>query len=227
MSFFNKLTDFFFKIFRILVVLLVVLVLGFIIKWKIDTLYFQNTSNTDANFTIRDEINKTYLDIKNLFYTEEETENLLPVVEEPTDKIIVQITIPQDSTVDDIGKELIDKNLMKDLSAFKTLVHNMGLENKFVSGTYEVNKDSKIKDTILMLTNTQAREYEVEISKGAAGDAVGKKLEKLGIIQSADAFSKQCKDLGCFYKFKPGTYKIETPTRVVNIIETMTGETYN
>ncbi|RVU54586.1 endolytic transglycosylase MltG [Anaerosphaera multitolerans] len=227
MKIFNAIADFFFKIVRILIVLLVIFILGFLIKWKMDTLYMQNIAQSKITFTIKDEFNKTYNDIKSLFVKNEETQAVLPVVEDTVSKNMVQVTIPQEATVDDIGRELIDKKLMTDLNAFKNLAYNMGLENKFVRGTYEINKDSKIRDTILILTNTQSKEFEVEISEGAAADAVGKKLQKMGIIESADAFAAQCKKLGCFYKFKPGTYTIETPTRVIKIIETMTGEKYN
>lgn len=225
---FGKISDFLFKILQLFFVLLFIAILCFIVKWRIDALYINSLSENKINFSLVDEFQKTKKDILTLKNGEIEDQVTTPqqLLDEDSNKNsnILTITIPENSSIDDIGNILIENNLMTSLSSFKSLVDSMGLNSKFVAGSFEIKKDSKIRDTILTLTNTESKEYEFEILEGAAADAVGKKLQSLGVIQSASTFSQNAKDYNVFYKFKPGKYKIQTPIKVKNLIEILTGE---
>lgn len=225
---FRKISDFLFKLLQLFFILLFVLILCFIVKWRIDALYINSLSENKINFSLVDEFEKTKKDIialKNC-ETEDQVTTPQPLLDESNSesKNILTINIPQNSSVDDIGNILIENKLMTNLNSFKTLVDNMGLTNKFVAGSFKIDKDSKIRDTILVLTNTKSKEYEFEILEGASADAVGKKLQKLGIIESAATFSQNAKNYNVFYKFKPGKYKIQTPIKIKVLIEQLTGE---
>lgn len=226
MKFFTNLTDFLLKIISLVVLLSIIIGLALVIRWKIDTLYMENIAGDEIEFTLLDEIEKTKLDIE--LYLNGDEPKSTPQIEIIKDKEedLVSITIPEGASIDDIANELLNKKLMTSIPDFKALVDSMGLTDKFVCGTYQIPKDNKIKNTILTITNSTIKNYEITISEGAAADAVGAKLEKIGAIQSAKAFEEQCKDLNCFYKFKPGTYTIETPSKVIKIIEMLTGENF-
>lgn len=226
MKIFSKISDFLFKFIEVILVLLFIALLCFIVKWRIDALYINSLSQSKINFTIADEFKKTKTDIINFKNKDEnQISTPQPLLEENIDEDLVCITIPEGSSVDEVGNMLIENNLMTDLPAFKGLVDSMGLSNKFVAGSFKVKKDSKIRDTILELTNSKSKEYDVEIMEGAAADAVGQKLEGLGIIESGKTFEQNCKEYNVYYKFKPGNYKIVTPIKVKVLIEELTGET--
>ena len=226
MKIFSTLSDCLFKLFKIILLLILILVLCFIVKWRIDALYIDSLSKNRIEFTLKDEFDKSKLDLANLRNknTEEQIVTPQPLLDENKNTNIVSITIPEGSNIDTIGDILIENHLMTDLNAFKTIVDNMGLTNKFTAGSFEINKDSKIKDTIYLLTDAKPQVYEIEIMPGAAADAVGKKLQDMGVIESGPTFAQNCKTYNVFYKFKPGKYKIETPVKVKVLIRQLTGE---
>lgn len=224
MKIFSKISDFMFKVLGIALILLFIAVLCFIVRWRINSLYINSLSKSKIDYTIVDEFEKTKTAIIN-FKKGEETERLatpLPLLDEEVNKDLISVTIPDGSSVEDVGNLLLEKNLMTNMNSFKSLVDSMGLTNSFVTGSYNIAKDSKIKDTILTLTNSKCKKYEIDISEGAAADAVGDKLQNLGVIESSYTFEQNCKEYGVYYSFKPGHYTIETPTKVKEIIKKLT-----
>ncbi|CDZ74561.1 hypothetical protein ING2D1G_0377 [Peptoniphilus sp. ING2-D1G] len=221
MKFFSSIADLIIKIFRALVVLLIIAALGLIIKWKADTLYLQSISDTEIKFSLVDEIKRTKDEILN--FGKEETvkkDSDLEVIHQN----YITVNIPGKASIDEIADILLDKKLMTSKEAFKQLVYDMGLEKKFVAGTYEIAGGTKIKDTILKLTGTETKLYGIEITEKDEGTTVAKKLEDMGAIQSAPTFIQQVSDLKLYYSFVPGEYEFETPIRVIKIIELLTGK---
>lgn len=222
MNIFRNMSDFFFKVVKGLGVLLFILFLGLIIKWKIDTLYLESIKQTEIKFSLIDEIKKTHSDIKNkLSSNPEETKSLAPV-EEKISEDMVQVNIPKDPTPDMVANELIDKGFLTEKGEFLEEVDRMSLSKSFVSGSYEFHKNAQVKDLILKLTNTQEKVYEIEIVGNETPEEIGKKLQELGVIKSEKAFAEQVKTLQVENKFKAGKYKITTPIKVVHIIEDLT-----
>lgn len=221
MKLLNGLTDFFNKLLKFIIILLVMLFLGVIIKWQVDAIYVKSTTRTDSNFSFIDEIKKTKNDI--LSIKNGQPVKTITKAQTPKDDA-VNITITENTSVDDIAKMLMDAKLIKDIDAFKVMVNDMGLYNSFVAGTYQFNKDNKILDTLMTLTNSTYKEFDITIAEGENSAAVGKKLADIGAIRSVEAFDAQCKSLGVENSFKPGSYTIATPIKVVRIIEKLTGQ---
>lgn len=224
MKIFSKLSDGLFKLLKFILVLIFILALCYIVKWRIDKLYITELAGSDIEFSMKDEYHKVIKDIRMIVKKDEMQEVVTPqaLLDEEEDSDIINIAIPEDATVPEIGKILLEKELMTDENAFEALVYNMGVENKFSAGSFEIEKGTKIRDTILILTGLENHLYEIEIMPGAAGDAVGEKLEKLGVIESGAEFAKNAREYGVFYKFKPGEYQIEKPIRVKVLIEQLT-----
>ncbi len=219
MKIFGSIADLIIKLFKVLAVILIIAVLGLIIKWKADTLYLESISDTDIKFSLLDEIKRTKDEIVN-FGKEE------PMSSDPDLEVIhenyITVNIPGESSIDEIADVLLEKKLMTSKEAFKQLVYDMGLEKRFVAGTYEIAGGTKIKDTVLKLTGTETKLFTIEITDKDEGTTVAKKLEDMGAIQSAPAFVQQVSELKLYYSFIPGEYEFETPTRVINIIKLLT-----
>lgn len=224
MKIFSKISDFLFKVLEIVLVLLFVTILVFIVKWRINALYINSLSTSKIDYTIVDEFEKTKADIINFKNgnVEEQLSTPQPLLEEDINENLVCISIPEGSNIEDIGSILLENNLMTNMNAFVSLVDSMGLTNKFQAGSFKIEKENKIKDTVLQLTNSKYKSYEIDISEGAAADAVAKKLQELGIIESAYTFEQNCKEYGVYYSFKPGHYKIETPIKIKVLIGQLT-----
>ena len=226
MKAFNKVGDLLFKILKLIGIAIFIAILCFIIKWRIDKLYIDSVAKAEVKFTLKDEYRKTIDDIKKVDKAPEEAESTpAALLEEDENENIIKVTIPEGETTEQIGEILKENGLMTDVKAFKKLLYKMGLENKIIPGTYEIPKGTKIRDTILLITDSESKVYEFEISKGAAADAVGAKLQKMGVIESGTTFAQKCREHGVFYKMKPGKHVIETPLRVQYIMEEVTGET--
>lgn len=223
MKILNKLLDFLFDIAGKLLIIVSILILAFIIKWKMDSLYFVSTSPDLKKFTIIDEIKKTRLQVNNLFNGKNKEELKQAISnEEKENKSSVKIIIKKNAGINDIATELISKNLISDVSAFKKLVYDMGLESEFIEGSYKIPLNNKIKDTILTLTNKKLKSFNFVVNQGDDVNMVAFNLKKEGIIKSQHAFVEEYNNKAAGKSFIPGTYTFETPIRVIKIIELLT-----
>src|SRR5699024_7054975 len=112
---FGKISDFLFKILQLFFILLFIAILCFIVKWRIDALYINSLSENKINFSLIDEFQKTKKDILTLKNGEIEDQVTTPqqLLDEDSNKNsnILTITIPENSSIDDIGNILIENNL--------------------------------------------------------------------------------------------------------------------
>ena len=215
---FNKISMTFMKILQVVFIIFIILALAFIIKWRIDHIYLNANTKGKAHFTISAEIKKTTMEIEKLLGKNEESCQV-PVVEEvQEEKNSLQITVPEGSDVESLGKILLENNLIKDINAYKLLMERMGLDKAIVPGTYDIKNGMKVKEILALICNRQIKEFEFSLAQGVNADDVGRALKNIGLIQSVDAFKTECKNLGV-NSFKAGDYKIEAPLKVKYIID--------
>lgn len=208
----------FMKILQVVFIIFIILALAFIIKWRIDHIYLNANTKGKAHFTISAEIKKTTMEIEKLLGKNEESYQV-PVVEEvQEEKNSLQITVPEGSDVESLGKILLENNLIKDINAYKLLMERMGLDKAIVPGTYDIKNGMKVKEILALICNRQIKEFEFSLAQGVNADDVGRALKNIGLIQSVDAFKTECKNLGV-NSFKAGDYKIEAPLKVKYIID--------
>ncbi|MDO5717330.1 MAG: hypothetical protein Q4Q17_05970 [Tissierellia bacterium] len=217
----NRVSAFFLKLLGIIIILLVVLTLAFIVKWRIDHLYLSSIEGRDINFTIIEEFKKTRQELL-VYLGKEEPPRKKLVTEEEQPKNIVSFVIPQGSDRDMIGKILLEKGLISDEITYRELVDEMGLVNKFQYGNYEIPKGAKVKEVLAKITGTKLKTCEFSIAGGANGDEVGSLLERIGVIESAQAFGQEAKNMNRYNSFVGGYYKIEVPRKLSLIIEELT-----
>lgn len=215
---FNKISMTFMKILQVVFIIFIILALAFIIKWRIDHIYLNANTKGKAHFTISAEIKKTTMEIEKLLGKNEESYQV-PVVEEvQEEKNSLQITVPEGSDVESLGKILLENNLIKDINAYKLLMERMGLDKAIVPGTYDIKSGMKVKEILTLICGRQIKEFEFSLAQGVNADDVGRALKNIGLIQSVDAFKTECKNLGV-NSFKAGNYKIEVPLKVKYIID--------
>lgn len=215
---FNKISMTFMKILQVVFIIFIILALAFIIKWRIDHIYLNANTKGKAHFTISAEIKKTTMEIEKLLGKNEESYQV-PVVEEvQEEKNSLQITVPEGSDVESLGKILLENNLIKDINAYKLLMERMGLDKAIVPGTYDIKNGMKVKEILALICGRQIKEFEFSLAQGVNADDVGRALKNIGLIQSVDAFKTECKNLGV-NSFKAGNYKIEAPLKVKYIID--------
>lgn len=215
---FNKISMTFMKILQVVFIIFIILALAFIIKWRIDHIYLNANTKGKAHFTISAEIKKTTMEIEKLLGKNEESYQV-PVVEEvQEEKNSLQITVPEGSDVESLGKILLENNLIKDINAYKLLMERMGLDKAIVPGTYDIKNGMKVKEILVLICGRQIKEFEFSLAQGVNADDVGRALKNIGLIQSVDAFKTECKNLGV-NSFKAGDYKIEAPLKVKYIID--------
>lgn len=215
---FNKISMTFMKILQVIFIIFIILALAFIIKWRIDHIYLNANTKGKAHFTISAEIKKTTMEIEKLLGKNEESYQV-PVVEEvQEEKNSLQITVPEGSDVESLGKILLENNLIKDINAYKLLMERMGLDKAIVPGTYDIKNGMKVKEILVLICGRQIKEFEFSLAQGVNADDVGRALKNIGLIQSVDAFKTECKNLGV-NSFKAGDYKIEAPLKVKYIID--------
>lgn len=215
---FNKISMTFMKILQVVFIIFIILALAFIIKWRIDHIYLNANTKGKAHFTISAEIKKTTMEIEKLLGKNEESYQV-PVVEEvQEEKNSLQITVPEGSDVESLGKILLENNLIKDINAYKLLMERMGLDKAIVPGTYDIKNGMKVKEILTLICGRQIKKFEFSLAQGVNADDVGRALKNIGLIQSVDAFKTECKNLGV-NSFKAGDYKIEAPLKVKYIID--------
>ncbi len=215
---FNKISMTFMKILQVVFIIFIILALAFIIKWRIDHIYLNANTKGKAHFTISAEIKKTTMEIEKLLGKNEESYQV-PVVEEvQEEKNSLQITVPEGSDVESLGKILLENNLIKDINAYKLLMERMGLDKAIVPGTYDIKSSMKVKEILALICGRQIKEFEFSLAQGVNADDVGRALKNIGWIPSVDAFKTECKNLGV-HSFKAGDYKIEAPLKVKYIID--------
>ncbi|WBW49573.1 hypothetical protein O6R05_06135 [Peptoniphilus equinus] len=222
MRFFTTLTDGIARILKWLAIIVILLLLIFIIKWKVDAVYYESISQENIHFGIVDGIKKTGNDIRYLISGDAEDAVQFDTVPEEEQ---VTINISEAMDVQAIADQLKDKGLIENSDVFKAMVNDMGLFNRFISGTYDIPKSSKALDTLLTLTGSTYREYDFEVKEGDNAASVAARLEEMGVISAAYAFVAQCEQLGVTNSFKPGQYTLSTPSKVVRIIEKLTQTT--
>lgn len=227
MNNFNRGKLFFIKFCQVLLSILFFLFLIFVIKWRMDSLYLNSISTRDIKIGIVDEVKKTYGDILVATGLREE-KAVKPVVildedkkEEEDDEDVNSFTVPEGTKLDSLGELLIFKGLIADMNAYKALADDMQIGDKIVPGEYEFDKDMKVKEILAEIAGIELKDYKLNIAEGEGPAQVAKKLFDLGAIESQEAFIGECNRLGVT-AFAPGDHEFTMPTKVENLIKTLT-----
>lgn len=224
MNNFNKGKLFFIKFAQVLLSILFFIFLVFVIKWRMDSLYLNSISTKEINIGLVDELKKTYGEILVATGIKEE-KAVKPVVLIDDDKKdenenVNEFTVPEGTDVDSLGELLISKGLIADMATYKALADDLQIKDKINPGAYKFDKDLTVKEILAEIAGIEFKTYTVNIEEGASPQDLAKTLKEKGVIESENAFVSACNNLGV-NAFTPGEHKIEMPSKVANIIESL------
>lgn len=189
-----------------------------------DSLYLNSISTKEINIGLVDELKKTYGEILVATGIKEE-KAVKPVVLIDDDKKdenenVNEFTVPEGTDVDSLGELLISKGLIADMATYKALADDLQIKNKINPGAYKFDKDLTVKEILAKIAGIEFKTYTVNIEEGASPQDLAKTLKEKGVIESENAFVSACNNLGV-NAFAPGEHKIEMPSKVANIIESL------
>ena len=111
-----------------------------------------------------------------------------------TDSSTVKIEIPENPTVDDVTKVLVDNKVIGEPSYFKLFVNVTKSADDFTQGTYEIrrNMDYEAIINFLSSSNNRTDTVSVTITEGESVLEIANTLEKNGALGDRDEFLSLC-----------------------------------
>ena len=111
-----------------------------------------------------------------------------------TDSSTVKIEIPENPTVDDVTKVLVDNKVIGEPSYFKLFVNVTKSADDFTQGTYEIrrNMDYEAIINFLSSSNNRTDTVSVTITEGESVLEIADTLKKNGALGDRDEFLSLC-----------------------------------
>ena len=223
MKIFHKVQDSVLTVLKYILLVIFLLVVAFVIKWRIDNINQVAKKNVNVSLSIKDEINilkKQYITL-----TENEGSTLeLPKVELTEDPLdnYVTVEIKDGENLDEIGQTLKDLDLIEDVNAFKRVCYDMAIENSFKAGSYKIEKRDTVRETLLEIVGISPKTCEITVTEEMGAMDIALLLKEREVIQDEKAFVAVAEKMGKVEDFKPGKYEINLPLRVSKMIEILT-----
>lgn len=111
-----------------------------------------------------------------------------------TDSSTVKIEIPENPTVDDVTKVLVDNKVIGEPSYFKLFVNLTKSADDFTQGTYEIRRNMDYEAIINFLSsnNNRTDTVSVTITEGESVLEIANTLKKNGALGDRDEFLSLC-----------------------------------
>ncbi|MEK7127069.1 MAG: endolytic transglycosylase MltG [Patescibacteria group bacterium] len=110
-------------------------------------------------------------------------------IENPVDENseeTISFQIKKGSTAKEIGKNLKEKNLIKNQTAFYLYVKFHGLGEKIIAGRFLLNKSMNVKKIIAAITDPAQAEFIITIQEGITLKDIDQKLVDLTLINPGE-----------------------------------------
>lgn len=138
------------------VVILIILLVGTVIKWRLDNLFLSenlsNTNESSINSSKKDsEINAEDNKKNNQKNTSKEEKNEETNNTEQNEIKTINIEIPEGAPSNEIGNILEDNNLIESSNDFVEKAAEMNLETKLKPGQYEFSNNMKLEEIIELI----------------------------------------------------------------------------
>ncbi|MDO5725062.1 MAG: hypothetical protein Q4P29_02040 [Tissierellia bacterium] len=160
--------DFIYKLIDYLLLLIILLIVGSLIFWRVDKLFqtniidsaIQGTESpygqaiTNMNEFIEG-FAKTDINPDEVIEDEEEPvkqEGETVTLSQPKVVLIIDFEIPEGATVDEVGAILKEHKLIEDILSFKVMLEDLGVEDDIKPGKYSVPENIKNLDLIETIT---------------------------------------------------------------------------
>lgn len=214
MKFNGRASKVFINFLRFVVVTLVVLVLLFIIKWRMNHLFSMMTPEESKDTTITEEIQTSKEQIGKISDAAKDAS-------EKTTLLKIESTDP-----DSVAKQLKDAGLINDTTAFSNMTKRSGMARYITAGSYEIPEGATAETILKMLTENglqkATRTVKIEIPAGATDEIICDIVLKEDLIADRAAFLQMIRDAGAVPNIKPGGYVIHAPITATELLNTLT-----
>ena len=213
MKFNGRASKVFVNFLRFVVVTLVILVLLFIIKWRMNHLFSMMTPEESKDTTITEEIQTSKEQIGKISDAAKDAS-------EKTTLLKIESTDP-----DSVAKQLKEAGLINDATAFSKMTKRSGLARYITAGSYEIPEGATSETILKKLTENglqkATRTVKIEIPQGATDEIICDIVLKEDLSADRATFLQMIRDAGAVPHIKPGGYVIHAPitaTELLNIL---------
>lgn len=134
------------------------------------------------------------------WYQQQRYQHLLQTPVDATDQKKYSLVIKQGDSVNQIAKNLTDKNLILDQESFTRYLKEQNLDRKLVVGRFLISKSQTIPQIAQTLSNVESSQAIITIPEGATIRDIDQKLAAQNIIESGE-FITATKNFSAWNKY--------------------------
>ncbi|KXB67078.1 endolytic transglycosylase MltG [Aedoeadaptatus coxii] len=213
MNFNGKLSKAFVGILRLIGVLLIILVLLFIIKWRMNHMFSMMTPEEKKETSITEEIKSS-----------KDQLNKISDVAKDASKETTLIKF-ENTDVGAVAEMLKKEGLIRDKAAFINMATQSGLGNYITAGSYEIPAGTSPETILKKLTETgvqkATRTVVIEIPANANDQMIASIVAKENLVADEQAFLEMIRAEGAVPRIKPGGYTIHAPLSPQELLNTL------
>lgn len=213
MNFNGKLSKAFVGILRLIGVLLIILVLLFIIKWRMNHMFSMMTPEEKKETSITEEIKSS-----------KDQLNKISDVAKDASKETTLIKF-ENTDVGAVAEMLKKEGLIRDKAAFINMATQSGLGNYITAGSYEIPAGTSPETILKKLTETgvqkATRTVVIEIPANANDQMIASIVAKENLVADEQSFLEMIRTEGAVPRIKPGGYTIHAPLSPQELLNTL------
>lgn len=213
MNFNGKLSKAFVGILRLIGVLLIILVLLFIIKWRMNHMFSMMTPEEKKETSITEEIKSS-----------KDQLNKISDVAKDASKETTLIKF-ENTDVGAVAEMLKKEGLIRDKAAFINMATQSGLGNYITAGSYEIPAGTSPETILKKLTETgvqkATRTVTIEIPANANDQMIASIVAKENLVADEQTFLEMIRAEGAVPRIKPGGYTIHAPLSPQELLNTL------
>ncbi|CAC9928754.1 Endolytic murein transglycosylase [Aedoeadaptatus coxii] len=213
MNFNGKLSKAFVGILRLISVLLIILVLLFIIKWRMNHMFSMMTPEEKKETSITEEIKSS-----------KDQLNKISDVAKDASKETTLIKF-ENTDVGAVAEMLKKEGLIRDKAAFINMATQSGLGNYITAGSYEIPAGTSPETILKKLTETgvqkATRTVVIEIPANANDQMIASIVAKENLVADEQSFLEMIRAEGAVPRIKPGGYTIHAPLSPQELLNTL------
>lgn len=213
MNFNGKLSKAFVGILRLIGVLLIILVLLFIIKWRMNHMFSMMTPEEKKETSITEEIKSS-----------KDQLNKISDVAKDASKETTLIKF-ENTDVGAVAEMLKKEGLIRDKAAFINMATQSGLGNYITAGSYEIPAGTSPETILKKLTETgvqkATRTVVIEIPANANDQMIASIVAKENLVADEQSFLEMIRAESAVPRIKPGGYTIHAPLSPQELLNTL------
>ncbi len=213
MNFNGKLSKAVVSLLRTIGVLLIILALLFIIKWRMNHMFAMMAPEEKKETSITEEIKSS-----------KDQLNKISDVAKDASKESTLIKL-EDTNVEAVAEQLKKEGLIRDKAAFVNMATQSGLGDYITAGSYEIPAGTSPESIIKKITETglqkATRTVVIEIPAHANDEIIASIVAKEDLVVDEYTFLEMIREQGAVPRIKPGGYTIHAPLPPQELLNTL------